>query len=113
MKNNSPEEECIQSEPHWMRKGGRGRQRIFPRLTCQFGRQGSSHIPGDLQLRDHRAEGRLQALPTFTLWDRPGSKSVFPGGEGMLMSCYWFFIYFYVSSSYLTFDYLINLCFFD
>lgn len=113
MRNSGPEEECIQSEPHWMREGGKDRQRTLPRLTCQFWGQRPSYIAGDLQLRDHRAGGRLQALPLSPHGIDGAQKSVFPGGEGMLMSCYWFFTYFYVFSSYLTFGYLINLWFFD
>lgn len=102
-------QDCIHSEPCWIRQGWRNRAQDCPQ-ACLLGWGGaSSHCEGLLDSgTSHLGEAECTP-PLQPPWHRWGSFSASPGGKEKLVNCYQFFPHFYVSSSCLTFDYLIKI----
>lgn len=88
-----------------MKKQGTG---LSPGLPSGM-RGASSHCEGLLDSgTSHLGEAECTP-PLQPPWHRWGSFSASPGGKEKLVNCYQFFPHFYVSSSCLTFDYLIKI----
>lgn len=88
-----------------MEKQGTG---LSPGLPSGM-RGASSHCEGLLDSgTSHLGEAGCTP-PLQPPWHRWGSFSASPGGKEKLVNCYQFFPHFYVSSSCLTFDYLIKI----